>query len=123
MDTLRIDILAALSTDEAVKDHLQSPTLPWSKSASSLLLYEGRVYVPDFEDLRVRVLQSKHDHASAGHPGYRKTLELVRREFYWPGLRTFVAEFCRTCDSCPRNKSTRHKPYGLLKQLPIPERP
>lgn len=50
-------------------------------------------------------------------------MDLVKREFYWPGLRNFVAEFCRTCDVCPRNKSLRHKPYGLLKQLPIPQRP
>ena len=73
--------------------------------------------------LRLRVLQSKHDHETAGHHGFRKTLDLVRREFYWPGLRSMVSDYCRTCDTCPRNKAVRHKPYGLLKQLPIPERP
>ena len=38
-------------------------------------------------------------------------------------MRKFVSEYCHTCDACPRAKPSRHKPYGLLKQLPIPERP
>ena len=38
-------------------------------------------------------------------------------------MRQFIQEYCSTCDACPRAKPSRHKPYGLLKQLPIPERP
>jgi hypothetical protein len=123
VDALRTDILAALPSDESASQHLRSPVAPWSFSSSGLLLYNMRVYVPDARDLRLRVLQTKHDHVTAGHPGFRKTLELVKREFYWPGLRAFVSEFCKSCDECPRNKAARHKPYGLLKQLPIPDRP
>ena len=46
-----------------------------------------------------------------------------RREYYWPGMRKLISEYCSTCDACPRAKPSRHKLYGLLKQLPIPERP
>jgi hypothetical protein len=122
-DQLRLDILSALLNDHLAQGQLKELSPPWSLSSSGLLLYNHRVYVPSDKDLRLRVLQSRHDHETAGHPGFRRTLELVRREFYWPGCRDFVAEFCRTCDGCPRNKAVRHKPYGLLKQLPIPERP
>ena len=123
VEALRTDVLAALPTDLTVAEQMANPVLPWSLSPNGLLLYNSRVYIPDTNDLRLRVLQSKHDHATAGHPGFKKTLELVKREFYWPQLHAFVSEFCRTCDTCPRNKSSRHKPYGLLKQLPIPDRP
>lgn len=123
IDSLRSDIIATLAIDESVATQITDPRGPWSKSPSGLLLYELRVYVPDARNLRLRVLESKHDHATAGHHGFKKTLDLVRREFYWPGLRIMVANYCRTCDACPRNKAARHKPYGLLKQLPIPERP
>jgi len=34
----------------------------------------------------------------------------------------FVTTYIRTCTDCKRAKSTHHKPYGLLKFLPIPER-
>src|SRR6202000_3307385 len=60
---------------------------------------------------------------TAGHQGFKKTFELVRREFYWPQMRKFVSECRTTCDACPRAKPSRHKPYGFHKQLPIPERP
>jgi hypothetical protein len=123
IDTLRTDIIAELANDATVAERLADRSEPWSMSATGLLLFNLRVYVPDARDLRLRVIQNKHDHETAGHQGFRKTLDLVRREFYWPGLRTMISDFCRTCDMCPRNKAARHKPYGLLKQLPIPERP
>jgi hypothetical protein len=123
VDVLRLDILSSLPSDPVAATHLANPTQPWSKSASGLLLYNLHVCVPDALDLRLRVLQGKHAHQSAGHQGFRKTLELVKQEFYWPGLRNMVEEYCWTCETCPRNKSARHKPYGLLKQLPIPDRP
>lgn len=116
-------ILNALSTDDVAKSHAENPQPPWSISTSGLLLYEGRVYVPDSNDLRLRILREKHDHPTAGHQGFRKTYELVRREYYWSDLRKFVSDYCTSCDACPRAKPSRHKPYGLLKQLPIPERP
>src|ERR1700742_267889 len=122
-DSLRTKILEALREDELAKSHYEQPELPWSKSNSGLLLYEGRVYVPDSNELRLRILCDKHDHPTAGHQGSRKTFELVRREYHWPHMRKFVSEYCHTCDACPRAKPSRHKPYGLLKQLPIPERP
>src|SRR6202000_1401986 len=114
---------AALIDDSSVAEHLSNPVAPWSQSSSGLLLYNFRVYVPDSKDLRLRILQIKHDHPTAGHQGFKKTLKLVKQEFYWPALVSFVSDFCRRCDNCHRNKSARHKPYGLLKQLPIPERP
>ena len=52
-----------------------------------------------------------------------KTLELLRRQYTWPDVRTFIRDYCRSCTTCARGKLPRHKPYGTLKQLPIPEQP
>jgi len=49
--------------------------------------------------------------------------ELIRREYTWPGLWTFIKDYVRSCTSCARAKTLRHRPYGLLKQLPILEKP
>src|SRR5258707_3923916 len=34
-----------------------------------------------------------------------------------------VKDYVTSCATCARTKSVRHKPYGKLKQLPIPSRP
>jgi len=92
-------------------------------SAEGLLLLNDRIYVPDVSDLRLRVLNHKHDHPISGHFGQNKTLELIRREYAWPRMRDFVKDYCNSCTPCKRSKAPRHKPYGLLKQLPIPSCP
>ena len=35
----------------------------------------------------------------------------------------FIQEFCNSCTTCKRPKAPQHKPYGLLKHLPVPKRP
>jgi hypothetical protein len=32
-------------------------------------------------------------------------------------------DYVTTCDTCSRSKIPRHRPYGLLQPLPIPETP
>ncbi|HEV7736493.1 MAG TPA: reverse transcriptase domain-containing protein [Chlamydiales bacterium] len=124
LEQLHKDIKDALADDLIAKKHLSEPSDPrWTVSEDGFLRQDNKIYVPEANDLRLRVLQFKHDHVLAGHFGQNKTLELVRRDYTWPNLRTFVFDFVRTCTTCKRNKSQRHKPYGFLKQLPIPCQP
>src|SRR4051812_5808153 len=125
IEKLHSDILSALPNDPVYNDHINSKeTKPrWTVDPNGFLLHDGRIYVPNTSDLRLRVLQYKHDHILAGHPGQNKTLSLVRREYTWPDLREFIKHYCKSCTTCMRGKPQRHRPYGLLKQLPIPERP
>ena len=92
-----------------------------------LLLINAHIYVPEHRpksgNLRTCVLQLKHDHITAGHPGQNRTLDLLRREYTWPSIRTDVKDYVNSCVSCKRNKYPRHKPFGLIQQLPIPPRP
>jgi Integrase zinc binding domain len=92
-----------------------------TQTEDGFLRHDGRIYVPESENLRLRVLQYKHDHVLLGHFGQNKTLALSRREYTWPGLRSFVIEFCMSCTTCMRCKSQCHRPYGFLQQLLIPE--
>src|SRR5260221_2965016 len=50
-------------------------------------------------------------------------MELICRNYHWPGLRRMVGDYIRSCTSCACTKAMGHKPYGLLKQLPIPSQP
>jgi len=52
---------------------------------SGLLMYNGLIWIPDDDTLRLRILRDHHNAQAAGHPGRARTLELVSRSFYWPG--------------------------------------
>jgi hypothetical protein len=89
----------------------------------TLLLYKGRVYVPDYRDVRLATLQTAHDHILVGHPGIHKTLRILMRRYYWPGMTSTVKDYVKSCTTCARAKASHHTPFGPLKFLPIPERP
>ena len=101
---------------------LQSDLVDWNVE-QGLILYRGKVYVPKDEALRTEIVRIHHDLPPAGHPGQWKTLELVSRNYWWPGMGKFVKEYVGTCDTCRRTKPVRSRPQGLLKPNEIPERP
>jgi len=118
------DPLASREVDLCLKD---MPSLRYSLSPSGLLLLDRRMYVPDYHpeqgNVCTCVLQQKHDHPTAGHFGYNKTLELLQRDYVWPSIRSDCKKFIEQCVLCARNKPSCHRPYGLLQPLLIPERP
>ena len=123
VEQLHDDIRTSYSSDPATAIHLPTPADPKWNLTDGLLYLNNRIYVPEHADLRLRILRHKHDHPLSGHLGQNKTLELVRRDYVWPGLRTFVKDYCNSCTTCKRAKAPRHKPYGFLHQLPIPSQP
>src|ERR1700746_1580027 len=125
VDAIHKDILSTLPSDPSISQYLSNlipPDSHWSLGADGLLKLDNPVCVPDVNDLRLRILRYKHDHPLSGHFGQARTLDLIHREYTWPGICTFVKSYVSSCTSCARAKVPRHKPYGLLKQLPIPER-
>src|SRR6204780_654758 len=123
VDKLHNDIRAAYAEDSITSAQLPTPSAPKWTISDGLLLLNDCIYVPDAAGLRLRVLQYKHDHPLAGHFGQNKTLELIRHEYAWPGLQGFVKDYCNSCSACKRAKAPWHKPYGLLRQLPILAQP
>ena len=125
-EQLHNNILSALSSDSLASIHL-SMSEPsdscWSIDSDGFLHLNDRIYVSDANDLQLHILRYKHDHLLSGHFGQNWTLELIRHEYTWPGIRTFIKEYVSSCTTCARMKVPRHKPFGLLKQLPIPEKP
>jgi hypothetical protein len=124
IEKLHNDICLSLPLDPISATQFLNPSDPkWTIDESGLLHLNNRIFIPDHADLRLKVLQYKHDHVLAGHFSQNKTLEAVRHEYVWPNLHTFVKDFCSSCTTCKQSKAPRHKPYGLLKQLPVPKWP
>ena len=124
VEQLHKDILTALPSDPVTLSHKSnSSNSRWSMDSADLLNLDDRIYVPDTNDLCLRVLRYNHNQPLSRHFSQNHTLELVRREYTWPGVCTFVKDYVSSCTSCGCAKVPRHRPYGLLKQLPIPACP
>ncbi|KAH9460141.1 hypothetical protein Pst134EB_033351 [Puccinia striiformis f. sp. tritici] len=81
----------------------------------SVLWHRDRIFVP--ETLRIRVMKMYHDAPTVGHPGAARTLSTLTRTFSWPGVRNFVLNYVKSCDSCQRVKARRQAKDGKLMPL------
>jgi hypothetical protein len=88
-----------------------------------VLYRDGKLYVPQQRALITELMQLYHDDQFAGHWGIDKTLELLRRKFYWEDMAADVREYILACPQCQGTAIPNHKPYGKLNPLPIPRRP
>jgi len=104
-------VKAALLSDEVTKDYkslLKSSPRKFKKSLqdwnykNGLFLYRGKIYIPHSmkDTLRQQIVQMHHNLLSARHPGWWKTYELVSRNYWWPGMTTFVKKYITGCDMC-----------------------
>jgi hypothetical protein len=82
----------------------------------------SRVCVPRV--LVHEVLKEIHDGITGtAHAGYEKTYKRVAQIFYWPRMSTDIKKFVYSCPICQQIKHRRHAPYGVLKPIPIPDKP
>ena len=75
------------------------------REEDGLMLKEEKVYVPKDKELRTEIIRLHHDTPVGGHGGQWKTIELVTRNFWWPGVMKEVKRYVEGCDSCQRNKN------------------
>ena len=94
----------------------------WSEE-QGLVLHRGKVYVPKDHQLRLDITKLHHDSPIAGHGGQWKTIELVTRNYWWPGMTVFIKKYVDGCDKCQRNKSKPEPPAGKLMPNSAPEKP
>ncbi|CCO34032.1 Retrotransposable element Tf2 155 kDa protein type 1 [Rhizoctonia solani AG-1 IB] len=66
----------------------------------SLLLYQGRIVVPDEPKIKQKLLSHFHDSLGSGHHGRGRTLELINCHYYWPAMKFQVNRYVESCETC-----------------------
>jgi len=82
---------------------------------------KGRVYVPNNKELREEILREHHDPVNIGHPGQHRMMELLKRTYWWLGLKEDVKKYVQGCFKCQQNKVQHQKKAGELHTLEIPQ--
>ena len=85
------------------------------KIEGDFMLKEGKVYVLKEEKLRVEIIWLHHDVSAVGHRGRWKTVELVMRNYWWPGVIRDVGKYVEGYDLCQRMKNRMEEMVGKLK--------
>jgi len=93
------------------------------REVDNIMYKEGKVYVPKDKKLRAEIIRLHHDTLIGGHGGQWKMVELVTRNFWWPGITKEVKRYVEGYDACQRNKNHTEQPAGKLMPNSIPEKP
>ena len=62
-----------------------------------ILMYRCKVYVSNYWDLKILILSEMHKVSYVGHPGYQKTIVVVKKQDFWPGMKNEVVDFITRC--------------------------
>lgn len=75
-------------------------------------VHEWKIVV--LKDKRTEVLYQSHDDLLSAHGGVFKTMYRVKREYYWPRMKTDILNYVRNCEICKANK-----PSNKIQQTPM----
>jgi len=116
------DQFNVLDSEEDESDSEEEDSTPDNQPKPSRGRQEHQVDLTDQMERQLDVLHLYHDHRIGGHYGYRKTLDLILRRYWWKSIRKDVKAYVESCDVCQKSKVIRQSPQGKLLPLPIPER-
>lgn len=124
IDELEIEVLPAIDLDSEefesnsyknMLEQIKQSNIPDFRVEDKYIYYRAdfnknlpdcsadwKLVVPD--GLKIEVLYSAHNPPNAAHGGIAKTLERVRKYFYWPGLVSDVRKYVNDCELCKTSK-------------------
>ena len=110
-----------LKLQEKAKENLiESLSIGYNLNEKGLLLYKDRLYVPNVPKIKLLILDEIHKTPYLGHPGYQKTITMLRKDYFWPNMKNELVEYIARCFECQQVKTEHQHPVGLLQPLPIP---
>ena len=72
--------------------------------------------------LQHKIIQENHDVPANGHVGLNRTVDHIKRAFWWCGMWSTVGEYVRFYSVCQLVKSDHRKKAGALQSIPLLER-
>lgn len=92
--------------------------------AQELGRHQGRIVVPevarDGTFLWTALIREAHEPKVFAHAGQNKTIQTLKRRYFWDGMTKTIRQYIRNCHACCRHKTRHDRTPGLLHPLPVP---
>ncbi len=85
---------------------------------NDLLRWKNKWYVLS-NLLKRKFLKQNHDDSYADHFEHKRTLNLLKRKYFWNNMSKNVKKYVDSCSICHRVKLVKHKSHDLLQALSI----
>ena len=87
------------------------------KFINDSLYFKQRLYVP--EPVHHNLVKSLHNSPARGHEGFFRMLHRMQKDYWWPGMSTFLCKFISGCADCQVAKVNTHSTIPGLSPLAV----
>jgi hypothetical protein len=92
------------------------------ESIENTFFFKKKLWVSEFDELKLNIIREIHDQSVAEHSDVRRTCKYLNKWYYWSQVKQSVKRYVRNCHICRRFKASRDKYSELLNSLSISNR-
>jgi RNase H-like domain found in reverse transcriptase/Integrase zinc binding domain len=113
------DILSrSPDADQGKEDNRDVIIIPDEKFKITNAELEGKIKVPNLNEIKRGIMRLVHDLPTAGHPGRDETLRKTQEHYYWPHMKEWIADYVKGCAICQQNKILTHRRKTPVYRIP-----
>jgi len=75
--------------------------------------------MPNSQRIKERILKENHEPVDVGHLGQQWMMELIKRNYWWPGIKNDIKKYVQGCFKCQQNKVQHMKKARKLYPFPF----
>jgi len=81
------------------RKEMKGVALGLCQGKDDLLWYQGKIWIPNDEEIRTARIGKYHETPHAEQGGTAKRTELINRLYYWPKIREDIKRFIKNCNT------------------------
>ena len=71
---------------------------------NGIVYIDGQIYIPNNKKIQEWMLQEHHDMVDISYLGQMRMLELIKQNYWWPGIKEDIKSYIQGCFKCQQNK-------------------
>jgi len=60
---------------------------------NGLVYVDGRIYMPNNQKIKERILQENHEPVDIGHLEQQQMMDLIKRNYWWPEIKKDIKKY------------------------------